>query len=36
MNAHGKRYDRARTDSVVILALPMGQHDLTHARALES
>lgn len=36
MNAHGKRYDRVRTDPVVILALPMGQHDLTHARALES
>lgn len=36
MNAHGKRYDRVRTDSIVILALPMGQHHLTHTRALES
>jgi len=32
MDAHGKRYDQVRTDSIVILALPMGQYDLTHTR----
>ncbi|HEX2819158.1 MAG TPA: hypothetical protein VHO07_03170 [Streptosporangiaceae bacterium] len=36
MDAHGKRYDQVRTDSIVILALPMSQYDLTHTRALES